>query len=344
MRTDKLLRLIGDIPDAYIMEAAPKEKSRRKTAWIKWCASAAACLAVVLAAVYVLPPFSHPINAPTASTTENVGSLQGASGGETTPSDTLENVSLHLNELSGMPSGGAAMFALLCDDFQAMTADELLRYYGVSLPAEDALPSLELQPQGESGGIYRNDDRGVYYDANAFFFETGDGSRSLSITLAKACKFVSGVRNERVSDQTLAFTELNGREVAVFHYTDEDGSDCCYVEFVQDGVAYYVTASNLSREDFIKALSVLLEVNTSGNAGDTHTLTGTVDAIDPNSNALGVTLDDGQEYDSVTVYLPEEKTAEYVLKEKVSVSYTGEPATVSCIWQQQLVSVEAIGE
>ena len=47
MKEKRLLNLIGEINEDYIMEAAPSEKSRRNPVWIPWM-GAAACFALIL--------------------------------------------------------------------------------------------------------------------------------------------------------------------------------------------------------------------------------------------------------------------------------------------------------
>ena len=51
MKNERLLRVIGDVDERFIAEAAPGTKRRRAGAWVKWAAAACACLAVCAAIV-----------------------------------------------------------------------------------------------------------------------------------------------------------------------------------------------------------------------------------------------------------------------------------------------------
>lgn len=57
MKREQLLRAIGEINEQYIEEAAPGERKRASSSWIKWAAAACACLAVC--AIIVLPHLGH---------------------------------------------------------------------------------------------------------------------------------------------------------------------------------------------------------------------------------------------------------------------------------------------
>ena len=94
-----------------------------------------------------------------------------------------------------------------------------------------------------------------------------------------------------LSADELQFTEINGRELAVFHYTNENGTDCYYAEFLQNDVAFVVSSENISMEDYAKCLQVLVE-KAQQNSGSVNTITGEIVVIDPYANHIGIRLDE----------------------------------------------------
>lgn len=90
------------------------------------------------------------------------------------------------------------------------------------------------------------DNRGIYYDGNFIEFRNSGGTQDINIVLSKVFKHTSDVFD--LSADELQFTEINGRELAVFHYTNENGTDCYYAEFLQNDVAFVVSSENISME------------------------------------------------------------------------------------------------
>ena len=223
----------------------------------------------------------------------------------------------------------------------AISYEELLRYFDVSLPITETLPYLTLQ--SNDFGIYQTDNRGIYYDGNFIEFRNSGGTQDINIVLSKVFKHTSDVFD--LSADELQFTEINGRELAVFHYTNENGTDCYYAEFLQNDVAFVVSSENISMEDYAKCLQVLVE-KAQQNSGSVNTITGEIVVIDPYANHIGVRLDKEQapEYSSVYgIDLPDGQSAgDYSLGDRVEVMYTGEPATILTIWAEQLVDIKLL--
>ena len=262
----------------------------------------------------------------------------------TSPEDLPDNaeqaISLNLNEISA-PDVVSGNIGLGADDFTAMSYEELLAYFDLSLPIPEALPYLTLQ--SEDFGIYQSENRGVYYDGNVVVFQTADGTQSIRIDLSKAFKHTSDVFTLRADE--LKFTDINGRELAVFHYTDEKGADCYHAEFLQNDVALVVCSENISAEDYGKCLQALVE-KAPKSSGSVHTVTGEIIATDPYANHIGIYLDEEQAPKYSRGYglnLPSGYSAEgYSLGDRVEVTYTGEPATILTIWAEQFVALTVL--
>lgn len=319
-----------EVDDRYYEEAAGYR--RRRYRWVKF-ASLAACAAVVLAvssaSLQRHPGQTPPEDDPPAVTQ---GDSQGDAAGQA--------VTVHINE-SGAPSAVTGNICLGGDDYAPMTYEALLAYFDVSLPISETLPGFARQSGGF--GVYATEDRGVYYDGNSILFASADGTRRVCVGLAKVWKHTYDLLD--LTGDTLAFTEINGRDLALFHYTAEDGADCYYAEFLQNDVAFLVGSENLSLGEYVKCLEALVEQG-QGDAGDTRTITGTITAVDPYANHLGILLcgDGAPPYSrGYGIELPEGYSAgDWALGDLAEVTYRGEPATICTIWAEQIVEIRPL--
>lgn len=168
-------------------------------------------------------------------------------------------VSLKINELAEEPINISFGDILSIDDFVPMTETELLKYYGVSIPIEEVLPSLKKQRHKESIGIYKSESRGIYFDSNAFSFESEDGLQKLTVVIAKGSIPYTGFTNIIEGyDPQLKQSEVNGVEMTIAHYMDSEGTDKYYAEFMFNGNGYKIYAQNVSLEEFTKSLVALV--------------------------------------------------------------------------------------
>ena len=146
----------------------------------------------------------------------------------------------------------------------------------------------------------------------------------------------------RLWDDELKFTDVNGRELAVFHYKNENGAECYYAEFLQDDVAFIISSENISAEDYAKCLQALVN-KTQQSSNSVHTITGEIMATDPYANHIGIRLDEDKapEYSrGYGIDLPDGQSADgYSLGDRVEVTYIGEPATILTIWAEQFVDI-----
>ncbi len=219
------------------------------------------------------------------------------------------------------------------EDFVELSYLKLLDYYGVELSVETLFPELSRQePAQGSYGIYQDPARGVYYDKNSLSFQNEDGTVTLDIAFSKAVHRPSGSLS--LTGPTLEFTAVNGRRLALFRYTDE-ASVCYYAEFLQNGVGWYLGSAGMDEADFLR---LLLAVAAPGDGAETHTVSGTVIAIDPYAGSMGVQPED--DLAGHQIRLPDTISPEdYALGDRVTVTYVGEPATIHTIWAEQLLDI-----
>lgn len=226
--------------------------------------------------------------------------------------------------------------ALPGDDYVSMTYTELLAYYGIEPLIEAAFPDLFRVDNPDGYGIFQNSERGAYYDANSISFESLDNTRTLNIMLTKAYHHPYDIFT--LTSEQINFTAVNGHDLSVFSYIDEEGRQRFYVELLQNGVGWYIDASGINEEDFLRILMTVVSEASGNDIQGTAVLYGTVRSVDTYANRISV-RPDGEEL-VYSVSLPSNISAsDYALDDHVIVTYEGEPATIKNIWPQQLVSV-----
>lgn len=314
MTSKQFSEALGEIDSRYLEEALGAGEGRSRLRWRR-AAALAACAALILVAILVPPRLGYR---------------------EEVVPPREETIALRLNKIDGV-GGGQNLFDLAGEDFIPMSYEELLSYFQVTLPIEEVCPSLSLMEEDSGFGRFASDSRGTYFDGNTVVFSDKIGQKQVFIGLQKAWKCSNGVYG--LAEESLQFTTINGRDLAVFRYQDEDGSDCCYMEFVQNDVAFFVRIRNLSREETARCLQALVEEQQDG--GEIHTITGEVNAVDPYRNHVGIHWEEGSDHEGYGVDLPKEISPEsYSLGDKVKVTYRGEPALINTILAQQLVEIE----
>ena len=331
MNPELFSKAMSEVDDKYYEEAANYHCPKNR--WLK-PASLVACAAIVLAASFAALSQQHPgqselqpdYNSPIITNPDDQWD------------DTKQVISLNINEIAAFDTVKSNMIELLDDDYTAMSYDELLTYFDVSLPIAETLSYLTLQ--STDFGIFQSENRDIYYDGNSVVFQNPDGTQSINVGLSKVFKHTYDMF--ALSEEKLKFTNINGRELAVFHYTDENETECYYTEFSQDDVAFILSSKNISSEDYAKCLQALVK-KTQQSSISVHTVTGEIIAIDPYANHIGIRLDEDQAPKYSRVYgidLPDGQSADrYSLGDHVEVTYVGEPATILTIWAEQFVDI-----
>ena len=350
--TKKLYDSISNIDNKFIEEAQAKEinKTPVRRKWVLM----AACLVLVVVGVFTVV---HPWEMDSTSDPNSNDTIEresepneylatdivpGVTSDEPNSGNTFSAV---FNDVDTVPIGVSAMISLSSKDFCPMSAEESLDYFGIALPE---VPGLDLTAGGCFGdgyGVYRTEDRGVYYDINSYEF-TGNGKR---VTLTLRTLFNLTPSTEQVNGpEQIEFTEINGQKIALFRDTNENGEERVYTEFVLNGVTCIISACGLEKNELALALTSVLPQKEY--VTDPITITGTVSHVDSRTedyfdgvkhhyseNHDYITVDCGDT--RLTVWLPGEAN-KFTVGDSVTVTYNGEPATAYNIWPGQLVSVE----
>ena len=354
--TLKLYHGISNINSQFIEEARTKPE-KKKDYRFKW-AAAAACLCLAVAGAFAAGHLWRMGGTPVPNPN---GTIEGEPGpGEYPAAETLSGstpyepdhagspIPFAFNDVDAAPVGESAMIALLTEDFCPMSTDESLAYFGVTLPEDGIAPGLALTGGGCAGnghGVYRRENWGVF-DVN--WYEFTGGGKSVTLTLRTGFHFIPSPERVANGPDPIEFTEFRGWDLALFRYTDENGTQCVYTEFVLDGVTYTITASGLENQELAAVLRGLLPQKEY--VPGPVAVTGTVTHVDSRTGDYfdGVEHHYSEDHDyitvdcggtSLTVWLPGE-AGRFRAGDSVTVTYNGEPATAYNIWPGQLVSVE----
>lgn len=354
--TKKLYDSISNIDNQFIEEAQEKE-IKKAPVWKKWEAMAVCLFLLAVGVFTVVHPWkmgSTPVPDPNG-TTEREPKPNEYPPTNIAPGFTLDQpnnintFSAVFNDVDTAPIGVSAMINLTLEDFCSMSAEESLDYFGITLSEDNIVPGLKLTGGGCFGdryGVYRTENRGVYYDVNFYEF-TGSG-KSVTLTLRTLFNPMPSPEQVTKGPEQIKFTKINGWEPALFRYTDENGGECIYTEFVLDGVTCTISACGLEKDELAQALTSVLPQKEY--AADPITATGTVTHIDSRTEDYfdGVENHHSESHDYITmdcgdthltVWLPGEAD-KFTVGDIVTVTYNGEPATAYNIWPGQLVSVK----
>ncbi len=345
---------LTDIDDAILLDAerAWARPPARRRALVPVLA-AAACAALLAAGAYaavrglpavkndapsVEPPVNH------AVPNQQLGAEPAVpdGGGEGAVNNAFP---VEFNDVGAAPAGDLEMIALMAEDLHPMSAEESLAYFGLTLPGDGLIPGFALT--GGGYGVYRTEERGVYYDVNSYVFT--NGGKSVTLTLRTVFKnLIPAPEWVKNGPEKIDFTEINGRELALFRYEDGNGTVCVYTEFALDGVIFAVTACGLENNELALALASVLPQTDP--VPDPHTAAGVVTHVDSRTEDYFdgaehhhseyhdyITVDCGGT--ALTVWLPGEAGG-FNVGDSVTVTYNGEPATAYNIWPGQLVNVE----
>ena len=356
--TKKLYDSITNIDDRFIEEARAGE-IRKAPVWRKW-AGLAACLCIAAVSVAAIQPWKEggtPVPNPDGTIEREpdhgeyppAGIVSGVILDEPDEPDSGDRFPMLFNDVDASPAGEAAMVGLAPEDFQPMSVEKSLRYFGLTENVIIPGAGFELTGGGCFGGghgVYRAEESGVYYDVNSYVFTKG--GKSVTLTLRTVFKnLLPSPEQVKNGPEKIKLTEINGWDLALFRY--EDGEDeCVYTELVQEGVIFTVTARGLESDELASALESILPQKEG--IPEPRTAAGTVTHVDSRTedNFDGAQHHHNECHDYITVdcggtlltlWLPGEADR-YSVGDRVTVTYNGEPATAYNIWPGQLVSVE----
>ncbi len=354
--TKKLYNSISNIDNRFI-EEAQAEKIIKAPVWRKWTAMAAClCLMAVGVLIIVRPwemggtfvpnPNSTVEREPEPNEYPSTNIVSGFTLDEPNSSNTFLAI---FNDVDMAPVGESAMIELASEDFCSMSVEESLDYFGVTLPEYGIVPGLNLTGGGCFGseyGVYRTENRAVYYDVNSYEF-TGSG-KSVILTLRTLFNPMPSSEQIINGPEQIEFTEINGWELALFRYVDDNRGECVYTEFVLDGVTCTISTCGLENDELAQVLMSILPQKE--HVTDPVSVTGTVTHVDSRTEDYFdgtehyysekhdyITVDCGDT--RLTVWFPGEANR-FSAGDSVTITYNGEPATAYNIWPGQLISVK----
>ena len=191
MNTKLFSEAMSEVNDKYYEEAA--NYHCKKHGWVKFT-SLAACAAIVLAV-----SFATLWKLPSQTTPQPEYEPPIITNPDNQSDNPEQGISLNINEIS-TPNTISGNIALMTDDYTAISYEELLRYFDVSLPITETLPYLTLQ--SNDFGIYQTDNRGIYYDGNFIEFRNS----VLCLANAKTARAIGWKRRTGIGNFLLGCT------------------------------------------------------------------------------------------------------------------------------------------
>lgn len=174
------------------------------------------------------------------------------------------------------------------------------------------------------------------------------GGKSVILTLRTCFNPMPSLEQVINGPEQIKFTEINGWELALFRYADDNWGECVYTEFVLDGVTCTISACGLENDELMQVLMSILPqkeyvtgpVSVAGTV--TYVDSRTEDYFDGTKHHYSdnhdyITVDCGDT--RLTVWLPGEANR-FSVGDNVTITYSGEPATAYNIWPGQLIRVE----
>lgn len=162
---------------------------------------------------------------------------------------------IQINEISPNYFEPQGMFALIGENFEEMTRDEILNYFGVVLDLSSVMPNMR-ECENTRYGFYHFGD-GSIFGQFAFNYVDDKTHQTLSIVLRNG-----GLPTTMIIEayhHGLQKSMLCGKEVMVAHYIDLEGNSKYYAEFSDGDLGVMVTAEGCLIEDFVRTLEYLAE-------------------------------------------------------------------------------------
>ena len=128
-----------------------------------------------------------------------------------------------------------------------MTYQELLSYYGIERLPNDLENGLTMAKQSYFA-IYRDQSGGVISDTNILYYNSLDGSKSLSVTLARSDKLL-GIPNNDIKR-----SKLDGVSVIL---ASADRVEY-FASFMLNGISVNIISGGLNEEDLINAVKEII--------------------------------------------------------------------------------------
>jgi hypothetical protein len=254
MKAESIFKAIGDVNNELL--TLGEEQARSGPNWVRWVPAAASVIILLVVAIivrtgnWIAPKETTMLTTTILITTQQTTSFA--------PPD------IHMNELAEEPNFISHEILTIYDDYIPMSDDNWMKYFGATLPVE-ITQGLFLQAQDPyaSDGLYKNSERGIYYDFHTFFYSNADDSQGVSICLSK-------IRwpSDRIIDRDikqLETTTINNVEMTLAHYEGlfigpgkKEYNDIYYAKFVNTDKYYIVMSKNITEDSFIAVLQFLV--------------------------------------------------------------------------------------
>ena len=219
-----------------------KVNTMNKTLHWKRLVPIAACLAVVVAAVLVLPAL------------KNNGGLIDDPKTQTTI-DAAPAPNIVINEVPKI-SADRLNLALFGDDFVSMSKQEIIDYYGFDFFPKSIPSDMTEAPETAFGLYKRNGGTGeVYHSANLAWYINADFSRELQVEIDKGqlpltdVAFLGGEHEK---------SNINGVDMVIKRWVDSAGEVRFVAEMMFRGNGLRVSSRGFTQAEFIDTVSSLL--------------------------------------------------------------------------------------
>lgn len=265
INNEKLLYAIGLIDEGIIEEAAPKVTAAitiKKHSWVKKFIPIAACAAIALFTIFVLPQINKmPINN-TPDSNNPIIPGQQTDKNNAVDESSIQPIQMNIimNDFETFPPEKVVDIGLWWDDYISMSIDELNEYFGMNIAPPYLPEKLEREMVVDVAygnlGIFKKLDGTVYYDNNELKYESADKTQSIIIVVAKGHLPKYDILN--VYEGDLKASHIDGNNVFLTHYKDDKGEHY-YAEFLYNDVGVNLWGNNISQDDFIKVVAAYFE-------------------------------------------------------------------------------------
>lgn len=155
-----------------------------------------------------------------------------------------------VNTFEGLFTDG--MFDLGEENFSKMSRQEVLKYFGIDIPA-DFNGYTDNTPRY---GFY-NDAFGKVFDQQTFLYNNSDNNSEIQITLRKNALPVYQLLDEFKSVEK---SSVSGTQVIIMHCKN-DATDSYYCEFTVNDIGITIHCSNMQQSDFVSLIEYFAQQN-----------------------------------------------------------------------------------
>lgn len=153
-----------------------------------------------------------------------------------------------VNTFDGLFTEG--MFDLGEENFSEMSRQEVLKYFGIDIPAD----FYGYKDNTSRYGFY-HDAFGKVFDQQTFLYNNSDNNSEIQITLRKNALPVYQLLDE-FKNVNKSF--ISGTKVIIMHCKSDD-TDSYYCEFMVNDIGITIHCSNMQQSDFVSLIEYFAE-------------------------------------------------------------------------------------